>query len=104
MLQTSADRIRVWPVRAGHILVNDHDLRRLFRILFGEVAPADELNLHRLKIAHAGDTLVGLDHTLPGRRVITFNRDAAPTDTSGERQRRNAARRLNAGQPPEALP
>src|SRR5262249_62096723 len=72
-----ADGARIGPVSTSHILVNNHDPRRLFCIVFGKEAPADERDLHRLEIANAGGAPVSLNHALPGRGVIAINRDAA---------------------------
>ncbi len=91
LLQPLANGICIGPIGARHILVNDSDLGRISSILFIEETPSDQWNSHGLEIADAGDALVSLDSALSRRRVITFNCDAAPTDTPAERQNRNSA-------------
>src|SRR5579859_7398353 len=84
--ESLANRISVGPVSARPILVYYGDLERFIPVLLIEETPFDQWDFHCFEIAGAGDSLIGLDGALSGRRIVILNGNATPTDASSQRQ------------------
>ena len=72
-----ADGILIRPVKPREILVDDHHLLRLFRVLIREDASTHQANAHRVEILGADPANVTVRPRITRRRDAPLNIEGA---------------------------
>src|SRR5262245_34713312 len=73
-LAAFAYRILTWPVASGQFIIDDHRIRRLRIVSFGELPALEKPNTHRMKVVGGNRTVIR-SRLLTGRHELSLHRE-----------------------------
>src|SRR5262249_23614881 len=90
--QACSDRVTIRPEAARHLFIDDGHKRRAFRIVGGELAPAQKRRPQRLEIIRPDPYHPGPESALARRRLTAFDIERQRCTGHTQRQMAGQAR------------